>query len=279
MIELPEAYTIARQCVETLSGKVIAEGVRGNSPHKFAFYTGTPEEYAAILAGKTVTGAREYGRNLALMLDPGYALILGEGGERILTHADATTLPAKHHLLLRFADGTFLSVSVQGWGAAQLVPAAHLHTRTHSSPAWVSVLDPAYTWEHFQELWADVPPDDPRSVKQWAISRPGIWGLGNGCLQDVLFRARLNPRRRAMGLTDDERRALYGAASSVLREAAALGGRDSERDLFNRPGRYVRVLHSGMVGQPCPVCGTPIAKMQYLGGASYYCPACQPLTA
>jgi formamidopyrimidine-DNA glycosylase len=26
---------------------------------------------------------------------------------------------------------------------------------------------------------------------------------------------------------------------------------------------------------PCPVCGTKVEKMQYLGGACYFCPTCQ----
>ena len=29
--------------------------------------------------------------------------------------------------------------------------------------------------------------------------------------------------------------------------------------------------------EPCPVCGEPIVKEAYLGGAVYYCPGCQPL--
>jgi len=277
MIELPEAHTIACQCTETLAGKAVAEGIRGNSPHKFAFYTGTPEEYAAILTGKRLAGAQEHGSSVAISLEPGYALVLGSGGERILYHLDGATVPTKHHLLLRFTDGTYLSVSIQGWGAAQLVPAAGVHTRSLAGPARISPLSDAFTWEHFQGLLVEVPSGDRRSIKYWAISSPGIPGLGNGYLQDVLFRARLNPRRLALSLTEVERRALFEAVVVVLREATVLGGRDSERDLYNRPGRYTRILDSDMVGQPCPACGAPIVKMQYLGGSSYYCPSCQPL--
>ena len=47
MIELPEALTIARQMGEEFQGKRIGAGTGGNSPHKFAFYTRTPEEYEA----------------------------------------------------------------------------------------------------------------------------------------------------------------------------------------------------------------------------------------
>jgi formamidopyrimidine-DNA glycosylase len=60
-----------------------------------------------------------------------------------------------------------------------------------------------------------------------------------------------------------------------LKKAVELGGRDTEHDIFNRAGRYQRILDSRKVGKPCPVCRTAIEKIQYLGGASCICPQCQ----
>jgi formamidopyrimidine-DNA glycosylase len=102
-------------------------------------------------------------------------------------------------------------------------------------------------------------------------------GVGNGYLQDILFRAKVHPRKRCVDLTDKERKALYTAIRETLKQAVELGGRDTEFDLYNRPGKYKRILDSRQVGKPCPECGTPIEKMQYLGGAAYYCPSCQKL--
>ena len=100
-------------------------------------------------------------------------------------------------------------------------------------------------------------------------------GVGNGCLQDILFAARVHPRKRVLEMTKREQRRLYNAIRKVLAKAVERGGRDSERDLFGRPGRYRWVLHSKVAGEPCTRCGTPIERMQYLGGASYFCPSCQ----
>ncbi len=36
MFEIPECVTIAGQMAQYLSGKCVAEGTLGNSPHKFA---------------------------------------------------------------------------------------------------------------------------------------------------------------------------------------------------------------------------------------------------
>jgi formamidopyrimidine-DNA glycosylase len=63
-----------------------------------------------------------------------------------------------------------------------------------------------------------------------------------------------------------------------LHEVIALGGRYDEFDLFNCPGKYVRIMDKNAAGEPCPECGTIIEKMQYLGGACYFCPNCQKMS-
>jgi len=277
MIELPEAVTIASQIDAELRGKTIAAVERGNAPHKFAFYTGSPEEYEAMLGGKRIGGAEGLGNHVVVAVEPDLALVLGGGGERILLHAGAETLPKKHHLLLRFSDDTYLTVSVQGWGAVQCLPREDLGTRTFVGVGRVSPLGEAFSPAYWEGLFAGLEPGDPRAVKFLLISQPGVWGLGNGYLQDILYHAGLHPRRRAVDLTPAERGALYDATVRVLREATALGGRDSERDLYNRPGGYRKVLDSTTLGDPCPRCGGAIQKIQFLGGACYVCPTCQPL--
>jgi len=275
MIELPEAITITRQMREALTGKRIAAAVRGNAPHKFAFYTRSPEDYEALLAGKILGSARDHGNHIVLPAGDDLILVLGGGGERILYHESERTLPKKHQLLLRFDDDTYLSVTVQGWGAAQLFTDQEFSVHPHVQPKAPSPLSEAFTYPYFAGLYDALEPGDPRSVKFFFVSEPGVWGVGNGYLQDILFHARVHPRRRALETTADERRALYDATVTTLRQAADLGGRDTERDLYNRPGQYVRLMDSKTAGQPCPSCGTPIEKIAFLGGACYFCPTCQ----
>jgi formamidopyrimidine-DNA glycosylase len=276
MIELPEAATIARQMTDALKGKRIASAVRGNAPHKFAFYSGSAKKYATLLKGRVIGEAKEHGSLIVVNVDPGHVLVLGGGGERITLHEAGEKPPGRHHLLLRFDDGSFLSVTVQGWGSAQLLKLSEFPKGACCAKEGVPPLDPAFTAAHFKALFRTLDDGDKRSVKYFMISEPGVPGVGNGCLQDILLKAGVHPRRRAVDLTARERGALRRAVRSVLREAVKLGGRDSERDLYGRPGGYERVLHSKVVGKPCPQCGAPIEKIQYLGGASYFCPKCQP---
>jgi formamidopyrimidine-DNA glycosylase len=275
VIELPEALIIARQMSEELKGKQIESGIRGNVPHKFAFYSGSAEEYEAILKGKTMGEATGHGNAILASVGPDYTLVLGGGGERILFHQSESTLPKKHHLLLHYQDGTYLTVTVQGWGNVLLLHQSELVEHPHVGEKRVSPLSDAFTFEYLQGLFEELEEEDSRSVKFFIVSEPGIWGVGNGYLQDILFRARIHPRRRAIGIVEEERQALHKAIRETLKQAVDLGGRDTERDLYNRRGGYRRIMDSKSVGKPCPACGTPVEKIQYLGGACYLCPSCQ----
>jgi len=274
MIELPEALTISSQMDKELKGRVIAEAVRGNAPHKFAFYNHEAEEYASMLKGKEI-GASTANANLILTdVDPGLTLYLGGGGERILLHTSPRTLPAKHQFLLHFEDGCYLTVTIQMWGSILLMQ------RGEQPPIYIpssvpSPLSSDFTLDGFLRLFDDIPPDDPRSVKYFLISKPGIPGLGNGYTQDVLFRARLHPRHRVRDLFPDQKEALYHATCQTLTQATALRGRDTELDLYGCPGGYTPILSSKTAGKPCPECGATLLKENFLGGAIYFCPRCQ----
>jgi formamidopyrimidine-DNA glycosylase len=275
MIELPEAMVIAQQMRAALTGKVIEAGNRGNAAHKFAFSNGTSEEYAAILKGKRLGPARGHGSIILLPVQPGHLVVLGGGGERILYHAQNAKLPKKHHLMLRFTEDDCLTVTVQGWGNTLLLEESTAGEHRHVQSDRITPLSDAFTWEYFRSLFEAVDPESSKSVKYFIISEPGVWGIGNGCLQDILYHTGLHPRRRVVDIAEEEQRSLYDAIQSTLSQMVELGGRYEERDLYGNRGGYVRILDSKTKGTPCRECGSLIEKDQYLGGAIYFCPTCQ----
>ena len=119
------------------------------------------------------------------------------------------------------------------------------------------------------------------SVKAFMISGGLIAGIGNGYLHDILFRAKIHPTRKVADIAGRECQRLYNAIRKTMKDATRLGGKDTERDLYGAPGGYRPILDSRAKGQPCPECGTPIEKIEYLGGSSYFCPQCQssPMSA
>ncbi len=233
------------------------------------------EEYAAILKGKPIKAAEASGSLILIRSGSGHFVVLGGGGERILYHASADTVPKKHQLLLHFDDDTFLSVNVQGWGSCQLWTPKELQGNKWYANRSLSPTDEGFTGEYFTSLFDKLEPGKTRSVKQFLITEPGVWGIGNGYLQDILFRARIHPRRKVATIRAGERRRLYDAVKKVVNAAISRGGRDTEQDLYGARGAYVPVLDRRAKGSPCPLCGTRIEKIQYLGGACYFCPRCQ----
>jgi len=115
------------------------------------------------------------------------------------------------------------------------------------------------------------------SLKAFLATEQRIPGLGNGVLQDILFNAKMHPRKKAGSLSAADKQILFDSIKSTLSEMTAKGGRDTENDLLGKPGGYKARLSRNTVGQPCPVCGALIKKEAYLGGSIYYCAACQTL--
>jgi len=277
MLELPEAATLARQINQTLAGKTIASARANASPHKFAFYQGDPEAYPDKLRNQVIGKATARGSLIVTAIGTERVLALGDGGLRILYHEREKTLPKKHQLLIRFDDSTHVTVSVSGWGAVWLMTHAEQAAHKWAGREGTSPASDDFTEAYLDGLFAAVPPGDKRSIKYFIVSDPKIWGLANGYLQDILFHARLHPRRRVVSLTDGDRRRLFGAIRTTVRKAIAANGRITERDLFNQRGNYTPLMYTKTKSTPCTVCGATIEKISYLGGSCYLCPTCQPL--
>jgi formamidopyrimidine-DNA glycosylase len=275
MFELPEVEILARQMNDTLRGKVIHRGQLGNSPHKFLWYNRSHDEFERLTGGKTVGAARAKGRWLFLPLEPGYVLLLGECGGKVLYHAPGSKLPKKYHLYTTFEDGSFLTATTQMWGAMELYEAGEEQNRQYVKGMRTTPIEPEFTFDYFSALIDDLVGGEKRSAKALLTQDQLIPGLGNAIAQDILFRARLHPRHPIADLSGDQRRALYHAIVDTVAEAIEQGGRYDEYDLHNNRGGYIRIMDKNAVGRPCPECGGGIEKIQYLGGACYLCPTCQ----
>ncbi len=275
MFEIPEFVTLARQINETLTGKVIKEGSLGNSPHKFVWYNRSHAEFEELTSGKTIGETKAKGKWMFVSLDPGYHLVFGECGGKILYHATGSTLPPKYHLYLAFTDGSFLTATTQMWGAMELYKTGEEIERQYIKDMRPVPTETGFTYEYFSGLIDSLLGGEKRSVKSLLTQEQLIPGLGNAIAQDILFRSELHPKHPINELSQGQRRNLFEAILTITNEAIERGGRYDEVDLFNHPGGYKRLMDSHAVGQPCPECGGKIEKIQYLGGACYLCPRCQ----
>ncbi len=272
MIELPEAHVLAGQLAQTLTGKVVESVVAGQSPHKFAFFTGDPAGYPPLLEGRTVTDALAHGGLVELGLGE-RRLVFGDG-VTLRRHDPGAQLPVKHQLLLTLNDGSALSAGVSMYGQLACFTGGFDNPYYQVARATPSPLSDGFDAVHFDGLLS-APGAGRLSLKAVLATGQRIPGLGNGVLQDILWTAGLHPRRTVATLTPGDRRRLFAAVTGLLRTMTAAGGRDTESDLFGNPGGYPTVMSRRHLGEPCPRCGDRIVKQAYLGGAVYVCEGCQ----
>jgi formamidopyrimidine-DNA glycosylase len=275
MFELPECVILAEQMNTVLPGKVIQRGLLGNSPHKFVWYNRSHDDFERLTREKRVGAARAKGRWIFIPLEPGYVLVLGEFGGKLLYHAPGAKAPPRYHLAITFTDGSFLTAMTQMWGAMELYARGEEQERHYIKGMRPTPVEPEFTFDYFNALLDDLIAREKRSAKSLLTQDQLIPGLGNSIAQDILFHARLHPRHPLDELNQEQRQVFYRAIRETVYAVIEQGGRYDEVDLFGRPGGYLRLMDSKAAGRPCPRCGQSVEKIQYLGGACYLCPGCQ----
>jgi formamidopyrimidine-DNA glycosylase len=273
MIELPEAFVLARQVNSILTGKRIRNVIANQSPHKFAWYSGDPANYPKLLNGKTIGLAAAYGGHIEIKIDD-MVLVISTG---MIYHPAGVKLPKKHQLLLEFEDYSVLTASVQMWGVLLCFPEGVSSGLPDYRLAKIkpSPLTDPFDRSYFLSLFGES--TGKLSVKAFLATEQRIPGLGNGVLQDILWTARIHPKYNMARLSEEEIEGIFTSVKTVLKEMSFRGGRDTERDLFGCAGGYRTILSKKTVGKACPVCGTVIRKEPYLGGSIYCCERCQRL--
>lgn len=274
MIELPEAITLAEQINQYLTGKTIHSTEAAQSPHKFAWYQGDPAEYPAKLNNNRVLSARGVGMFVEITLSD--SMLLFNDGVNLRLHPNAGPRPAKHQLFVTFEDETSLSASVAMYGGVVCWERSSAYDNIYYETALrkPSPIRDAFDESYFLVLLA---PEAVRklSLKAALATEQRIPGLGNGCLQDILWTAQLHPRRKLNTLSDAEIGRLFVSVKDTLKAMTAAGGRSIEKDLLGQPGGYRVRLSAETKSTPCPRCGTEIIKETFLGGSIYTCPDCQ----
>jgi formamidopyrimidine-DNA glycosylase len=275
MIELPEALNIARQLNDTIHGKRVAGVIAAQTPHKLAWYYGEPQKYSDLLVGRNIGKANAYGGMVEIKAENAN-ILLGEGAA-IRFHRKNGPCPAKHQLLVEFDDHSAISVSIQmygGIGAFLEGELDNLYYRVAKEKP--SPFSPAFDEVYFDRV-ISAQEVQKLSLKALLATEQRIPGLGNGILQDILFNAKMHPKKKVNTLARTERETLFNSVGTTISTMAAQGGRDTELDLFGCPGAYKTILCKNTVNKPCPICGTGIKKEAYMGGSIYYCEKCQRL--
>ena len=101
-------------------------------------------------------------------------------------------------------------------------------------------------------------------------------GVGNAYSDEILHAAKLSPMLLTSKLTAEQIESLHAHTIGILTKwrddlIAESGEKFPEKVTAFRDGMAAH----GRYGKPCPVCGTPIQRIQYASNEANYCPTCQ----
>ena len=272
MPELPEVETIKEDLRELVVGSRI-EGVQVLEPALVE--QPSIEEFVRRLEGARIEGARRRAKHLIVELGSGDSLVfqLKIGGQLLLVPPVEEPRTALMLVLRLDGDRRLFLRDQTGFSRARVLDAEELEER-------LSSLGPEPLGEGFGvEYLRETIGSRRAQIKPLILDQKVVAGIGNIYADEILFDARLHPRRKADTLSDEEWAALRGAIRENL--AAGVEHRGTTvrlyRDVLNRPGEHqnhLRVFEKH--GRPCPEgCGGEVVRESVGGRPTHYCPGCQ----
>ena len=117
------------------------------------------------------------------------------------------------------------------------------------------------------ERLGEILSDQPRRLHSLLRDQRVVAGIGRAWANEILHTAKLSPFARAQGLSPGHVQTLAEAIDSELERGLELRQRGAKDAKVYR-------IHDRL-GEPCHVCGTPIARVDFEEHTIYYCPQCQ----
>ncbi len=269
MPELPEVETTLRGLAGPLAGRSIAAVVVRNSALRWP----VPQNLHTLLAGRPIRRLSRRAKYLLIHFDHG-ALILHLGMSGRLCHLAGPEAPDKHdHVDLVLDNGALVRLrDPRRFGAVLWCEEPSMH------PVLASLGVEPLQEEFSGDLLYRQIRNRSAAIKLVIMDGQLVVGVGNIYASESLFRARINPRLAAKRLSKARCARLVEEIKNTLQDAIRAGG-SSLRDFFGadgNPGYFQQEYFVyGRTGEPCKVCGTPIAQIRQGQRSTFYCPRCQ----
>ncbi len=259
MPELPEMEAWRRQLNNPVSTFPIA---KAGPAHIATLKTFDPPLDA--LEGRHFRGAERRGKRLLFPTDDGELVLLVHlmtaGRLRFLRAGEKG--PKTPAFALEFEGGSKLVLSENARkkraGVWLLTPEAAEAELAHLGPEALG-LGP--------ERLGEIVHGESRRLHALLRDQRLIAGIGRAWANEILHTAKLSPYALSGDLDDEEVARLAAAIDSELERGLELREEGASDEKTYRVHRRL--------GEPCHVCGTPIAQVDFEEHTIFYCPACQ----
>lgn len=259
MPELPEVEAWVRELDPLVSAHEIE---RAGPAHVATLKTADPP--LSALDGRRLAGARRRGKNLLFPTEDGELVLrvhlMSAGRFRYL--APGAKGPKTPMFRLRFAGGGELVLTEAG----KRKRAGVWLVRPEQLDADLGHLGPDALALDATSL-AEILERERRQLHPLLRDQRAIAGIGRAHANEILHRARLSPYKASTELTPHEVERLAATIREDLERALELRLRGKgDRDVYRVHDR---------LAEPCPECGTPVARVDFEEHTVYYCPTCQ----
>jgi len=265
MPELPEVETIRRELEKAVLGKKIIEVC---VHHPLVIRQPAVEKFKKGLSGATIKNILRKAKVLILELSNGKSLVihLKMTGQLVYPGGGKASRASFY-----FSDGKILDFNDR-----RLFGELRLLDDWHNLP-FIKGLGPE-PFEISNAEFKEMLDSKKTKIKPLLMDQTFISGIGNLYAAEALFRAKINPQRRANSLTGKEKEALFKEIKDTLAQAIEHKGSSIDQyvQLSGQPGGFVK-YHKvyGRQGKPCFICKTPIKRISLGGRGTYFCPRCQ----
>jgi formamidopyrimidine-DNA glycosylase len=279
--ELPEVEVLRRDLEKEVVGRRMKDVTIKGGPNAKNLIKrhAKRKDVQDLLDGAKIEKVDRVGKKIILGLDNTHAMLLDLGSSGILLKTSASDPVEPHtHLTLGFTIGGQLRIVDPAREAELYVaPLEQIEGLEELRAHLIDPLEQQFAWQRFSQLLEER--DDP--MKDLLMNPEFICGLGDLYSDEVLWMAAIRPDRRSSKLTSQDVRRLYRALMEILQEAIKARGTSVGdapfRDLQGQPGQYQAELKVyGKEGGSCRRCRNVIAREEFGGHTSFYCPQCQP---
>jgi formamidopyrimidine-DNA glycosylase len=259
MPELPEMEAWRRALNDPVSAFPI---VKAGPAHIATLKTFDPP--LATLEGRRFRGVERRGKRLLLPTEDGELVLLVHlmtaGRLKMLGAGDKG--PKTPAFALEFEGGSKLVLTENARkkraGVWLLTPEAAQEDVAHLGPEALGLTA--------AEL-GEILKRESRRLHPLLRDQRAIAGIGRAWANEILHTAKLSPYALSTDLSDEEIDRLAAAMNDELARGLELRERGASDDKTYR-------VHNRL-GQPCDVCETPLARVDFEEHTIYYCPQCQ----
>jgi formamidopyrimidine-DNA glycosylase len=268
MPEWPDLHVLRGRIDKAVGGKLVT-AVRVHDP----LVLRATRPFDEALKGHVLASVAHRGRFLAFSFDDGTRVVVNPMLSGLFdlvppaTKIRATTafaLTFDNDVDLRYRDDTRM-------GKVYLVAAG---SRDADVPGYSEQGAEAGGLEWSADDFAKRAKATRRELRNLLMDDEFIAGIGNAYADEILWAAKLHPKRRVATLDDGEMDRLRGALRATLERAAEIVEKELPPALGTKVRGHMNVR--GRAGESCPRCGATIIRTRHGLDEMYVCPKCQP---